>query len=1030
MLRKLTVILAFVPMLLWGQSKVVTGTVTGSGDGMPLPGVSVLVKGTSQGTSTDFDGNYSIKVKEGSVLQFSYVGFTTKEIKVRGSKLNVVLQESAEALEEVVVTALGIKKEQKALGYSLTEVKGDDMVQVKQTNAINALQGKVAGVNVTQNATGSAGSSRVIIRGASSLTEDNQPLYVVDGIPISNVNNGSAGMWGGSDGGDGISSINPDDIASVSVLKGGAASALYGSRAADGVIIITTKSGKGQKGFGIELSSSVLFDQVDTTLRDYQTSYGQGKRGKRPATVTEVLDMGVSSWGEKLDGVPTVQWDGVKRPYSYVGNNLDHFYRTGISLINTLAITDGNEKLNYRLSASDFSNEDILPNSGLDRKTFSLNLGSVLAEKLTVNANIKYVIEDVKNRSRLSDSPGNPNFTVANLPGNVDVRTMNPGVNKDGTERVYTNNVWSQNPYFAVHKFKNSDVRHRFISSASLRYNFTDWLYILGRAGIDHYTRKGISVEPWGVAYKPEGSIRESEIIYTQIDSDLMLGFEKDLSEDFSVTGFIGANKNSVKQEGLFLGGQKFIVKGLEDLANTKEQNRSRSFSQKKIGSLYGSLEMAYKKYAYLTVTGRNDWFSTLSFPGKETPNDDFYYSANASLILSKMFEMPEEISFLKLRGGYSEVAGGAQNPYQLSFLYEIFGQGHLGQFLGKIATNTIPNANLVPFVKKESEIGLDARFFDSRLSFDIAVYKNQTTKDIVPVSVSVFSGYGSVLANIGVIENKGIEGLVSIVPIRTENFQWNMSLNAAYNDGKIVATNEENGEISLGEPRTRNVQIKQIVGENFGTIVGVSYERDENGMIKYNISDEGIPKAVEGPRKVLGTGVPPLTLGLTNSFSYKNFNLSFLIDGKFGGQIFSGTNTVLYGNGLHKETLKGRENGLEVTGINAKTGAQFTTIVKPEDLSIYYDEISDIAEEFVYDADFIKLRQLSLGYSFPKKYLDKIFFNGIDISVVATNLFYLKRSVDNIDPESAYNVGNAQGLEYFGVPSRKSYGVNFKFKF
>ncbi|MDX1326657.1 MAG: SusC/RagA family TonB-linked outer membrane protein [Arenibacter sp.] len=1013
------------------QDVTITGTVTDD-LGSPLPGVNVVEKGTTNGTSTDFDGNYAIDVANlNGTLVFSSLGFSSKEVAINGqTMINVGLVEDAEQLGEVVVTALGIRKETKALGYSLTEVGGEELSTVKQTNAINSLQGKVAGVNITQNATGAAGSSRVVIRGASSLSGDNMPLYIVDGIPIGNENNGSAGLWGGSDGGDGISSIKPDDIASVSVLKGGAASALYGSRAAGGVIIVTTKSGQGQEGFGVELSSSVTFDEVDTSLQDFQREYGQGTRGRKPVNQSEALDLGLSSWGARLDGTPVVQWDGVERPYSYVGSNLKHFYRTGTTFINTVALTSGSEKLSYRFSASDLANKDVMPNAGLDRKTFSLNSSAILGEKITSQVNVKYINEDVQNRPRLSDAPGNGNFTVANLSPNVDVRFMNPGTNPDGTERQYSNNTFSQNPYFAAYSFRNEDTKNRLIASTTLRYDITDWLYISGRAGIDHSTIKRTSVEPFGTAYKPLGSINEEERRYTQIDADVILGVEKDITDKFATVAFVGANSNHIKQEQLNLGGSSFIVPGLEDIANTETQSRSRGYSERKIGSLYGSLELSYDRWVYVTFTGRNDWFSTLSFPGKTTPNDDFYPSVNASVIISDALDLAEPVSFLKLRGGYSEVAGGAQDAYALALTYEIFGQGFLGQPTGRVNGGTVPNSNLVPFSKTEAEIGLDARFFNNRLSLDFAYYNNETTKDIVDVSTSIFSGYGGAKANIGRVENKGVEFLLSGSPIKTDNFTWTTSINGAYNQGKVLATNDSNADVNLDEPRTRNVRITHIVGEAYGTIVGVSYDRDENGTIKYTINGDGVPIAVEGERKILGEGVPPWTFGFNNSFRYKNFNLNFLIDGKFGGQIFSGTNTIVYGNGLHKETLEGRENGLSVSGIDADTGQPFTTTVAPEFLQTYYGEINDIAEEFVEDSDYIKFRQVSLGYTLPKKTLENIFLTNVNISVIASNLFYLKRSVDNIDPESAYNVGNSQGLEYFGVPSTRSFGLNVNVKF
>lgn len=1013
------------------QNKTVTGTVTDEA-GVPLLGVNVLEKGTSNGTSTDFDGKYTITVaSNSSILEFTSIGYTAKSAAVAGkTTLNVSLVEDAEQLGEVVVTALGIKKEAKALGYSLTEVGGDELSNVKQVSAINSLQGKVAGVNITQNSTGAAGSSRVIIRGNSTLTGNNQPLYVVDGIPIGNDNSGSAGTYGGSDGGDGISSINPDDIASVSVLKGGAAAALYGSRAGNGVIIITTKNGSQKKGLGVEISSSVTFDEVDTSLTDFQTSYGQGTRGRVPANQPEAFDLGLSSWGPKLDGSSVVQWDGQERPYSYIGDNRDHFYRTGTTFINTIAITSGSEKMSYRLSVSDLDNEDIVPNSGINRKSFSLNTSAILADKLTSQVNVKYIVENVNNRPRLSDAPGNANYTVALLSPNVDVRDMNPGANPDGSERGYSANIYSQNPYFSAYNFSNEDLKNRIIASTSLRYDILDWLYASTRVGVDHYTRKSTSIEPWGTAYKLLGGMNETEGRYTQIDADVMLGIDKSITEKFAIDGLVGANTNHVKSETLILGGDNFVVPGFEDISNLRDQSRSREFQERKISGIYGSLGFSYDKWAYLTFTGRNDWFSTLSYPGKTTPNNEFYFSVNTSVILSDVLELPNFIDFLKIRGGYSGVAGGGDLAYQLAPTYQIFGQGHQGQTLGRINGSSVPNPNLVPWEKDETEIGLDLRLFGNRLSFDIAYYQNETSKDIVNISTSVFSGYDSATANIGKLENKGIEFLISGTPIQTESFRWNTSFNGSYNKSEVTATNDEDTPISLDEPRTQNARITHVVGEPYGSIVGVSYNRDDAGNIIYDINSEGVPIAQEGERKILGEGVPPLTLGWSNTFRYKDFSLGFLIDGKFGGQLLSGTNALGYSTGLHKETLKGRENGLVVTGIDGDTGQEFTTTVAPEDLQTYYGRVSRIAEEFVEDSDYIKFREFSLGYSLPEKMLDKTFISSVNVSLIARNLFYISRSIDNVDPESTYNSGNSQGLEYFGVPSTRNYGFSLNVKF
>ena len=1016
------------------QTTLVSGTVTDALDGTTLPGVNVVIKGTTTGTTTDFDGLYTIEVSDpNGILQFSFLGYTMQEISVNGNKsIDVAMQASNEALDEVVVTALGIRKEAKALGYSVTQVEGSDLTVIPTTSAINNLQGRVAGVNVTQNATGAAGSTRVVIRGASSLTGNNQPLYVVDGIPITNQTNGSAGMWGGSDGGDGISAINPDNIETMSVLKGGAATALYGSRAANGVIIITTKTGKAQTGFGVEFSSAFTMDKVNTDLYNYQTEYGQGQFGEKPANQAAALDQAFSSWGARLDGSSVPQWDGESRPYSYVGNNAEKFYDTGFTANNTIAISDANETMNYRFSYSNLYNEDVMPNAGLTRNTFAINAGAKLADKLTSNVSAQYIWEKVDNRARLSDAPGNANYSAGLLPPNVNVNFMEPGENEDGTERRISSGTFTQNPYWSAYNFSNDDLKNRFIGSFSLRYDILDWLYISGRAGIDYQNISRSGVTPWGTAYQPDGSMNVSNIATTQVDADIILGIDREIIDRLSISAFVGGNSNNIRNETLTVGGSVFIVPGLEDIGNLANQSRSRGFNERALSSVYGSIELAWNSWAYLTWTGRNDWFSTLSFPGKEEPNDDFYQSLSASVILSEAFEMGDAINFLKVRAGYSDVASGADQAYQLALTYAIFGNGFLGQPLGRINGSQIPNSVLIPSGKTEWEIGADGRFLGNRLNVDISFYGNQTKNDIVGVGASLASGYGSALQNISIIENTGIELLIGGTPVETDNFKWYTSINYTYNSSEIVATDDVDSEISLGTARSRNVQIKQIVGEPFGTIVGTTYVRDDNGTIMYDYDPTdpiSVPRAITGGQDILGVGVPPSIWGWSNTLTYKNWNLFFLIDGKNGAQIYSGTNMSLTGNGLHEQTLAGRENGLPVSGIDSN-GNPFATTVAPADLAIYYGRETGIAERWVEDANFIKFRQLSVGYTFDSKYMDKTFLESVSINFIASNLFYISRSIENIDPEAAYTNNNAQGLEWFGLPSTKSYGLNFNIKF
>ncbi|MBE9488957.1 MAG: SusC/RagA family TonB-linked outer membrane protein [Bacteroidetes bacterium] len=1042
----------------FGQSKTISGTVTEKISGQPLPGVNVVIEGTTTGGVTDFDGNYSINAEgfENKQLVFSFLGYKSVSINLTGESqvINVALEEDATSLDEVVVTALGIKREAKALGYSLTKVAGEDLAQVKTTSAINSLQGRVAGVNISTSSGGASASSRIIIRGASSLTGNNQPLYVVDGIPIINNTNGSAvGPFGGEhgDGGDDISTINPDDIESISVLKGSSAAALYGSLASNGVIMITTKSGKEGQGFGVEYSSSLTFDQINTDLQDFQTKYGQGNNRLKPgfeydgsgnpveiadqaAAIDDSFTSSLQSWGAPYDGSLVYNWDGVKRPYSYTGNNLDKFYKTGTTAVHSVALTKGGEDYSYRFSFSDLENKDIFPNTTLNRKSLSLNANAKINPKLTSTVNAKYIIEKVHNRITIGDTPGNANTVAYVLPGSLNIYDLKPGSNEDGTELRFQPSQFISNPYWAVNDFNNDDKKNRFTASTTLRYDITDWLYATGRAGLDTYDLSRKRVTPWGTAYRPAGELTQSKFTYTLFDADFMLGVDKAITDKISTNSIIGVNTRTSTFEGLSATGRGFIVVGLEDINNTTLPEPRFSYFKTKTNSVYGSFEADYDGTLYLTFTGRNDWFSTLSFPDKTTPNNDFYWSLSGSLLLNKALKLPDAVNYAKLRASYAQVAGGARNAYALNLDYAVTGSFQ-GQSFGQLNGNSIPNPDLVPFQKNEFEIGFDGRFFENRMNIDFAYYSNETTNDIVSAAASASSGFTSATLNIGELENKGLEFLIGGSPIKNENFSWNTSFNLGYNDSKIVHTDDADTPINVdgSQSRSKNAIISHIVGEHYGVIFGSSYKRDENGTIMYDISGS-IPKPIQGENKILGQGVAPLTLGFSNTFKYKDFSLSFLIDAKFGGDVHSGTNRELSLRGLHKNTLEGRENGLEVSGIDDATGQPFTMTVDPENIRTYWGNIgaenSGIAEEFIYSTDFIKFRELSLSYNIPKDILKNIFLSDVRLSVIARNLFYISKDIENVDPEAALNNLNSQGIERFGIPATRSLGFSVNIKF
>jgi TonB-linked SusC/RagA family outer membrane protein len=1004
--------------------KTVTGTVIGE-DGEGLIGVNVIETGTTNGMITDIDGKYSITVADNASIEFSMIGYSTSIVKVGNqTTINVTLDEGV-ALDEMVVTALGIERSKKSLGYSVTEVSGEDFTEAREINVASSLSGKVAGVNVSRTSTGPAGSTRIVIRGNSSISGNNQPLYVVDGVPIDNSNLGSAGMWGGQDWGDGIQSINPDDIETMSVLKGNTAAALYGFRAANGVILITTKSGKGKgKGIGIEFNSNFVGESV-LDFRDFQTQFGHGANGLKPTTEADAIANGLISWGGRLDGSNVLQFDGVSRPYSDVGSNLDRFYRTGSTFTNTLSFTGGNEDFNFRASASNLDNKGIVPNSGLTRRNFTLKANARLGEKWNATMSGTYINENVQNRPRLSDSPGNANYTVWTLPASINVDNLKGDPNKlgadpaTGEEFKFNDNNFVTNPWWAAEQFEANNTRNRLLGNFQLRYDILDDLYIQGRAGVDTWFDRRRNLTPYGTAYSPRGQLSEEQRTFQELNLELILGYNKQISENVSLNLIAGGNQLRNGIETLSAGGSNFNVPFLHTVRNLANQSPGYGISEFQVNSVFGQAEVGLFNALYITGTVRNDWFSTLTKATGDSDNSKLYGSAGVSLVLSDVVDLPDFISFAKVRGSWAEV-GGATNPYQLSLNYAIFGQGHLGNPLGGINNGSVPNANLVPSTSTETEFGLDLRLLEGRLGVDFAYYNRSTINDILSATISSTSGYGSKSVNVGEITNKGVELLITATPVQTQDMRWDVSFNFANNQNEVAAllTPENDGEdVRVDESRTRNAYIHHVEGLPYSQIAGFGYARDASGNIQYD--DNGYPQ--QGDFQFFGTGVHPTTMGLNNSVSYKNLTLSFLIDMQTGAKIYAATNRYGYSQGLHQNTLQGRDGGALLYG----------TTIASDQVDDYYGRIAgNITEEFVEDADFIKLRQVVLAYKLPAAIVNKLPVAGVSLSLTARNLALLWSKVDNIDPESTYSAGNAQGLEMFGVPQTRSYGVNLNVKF
>lgn len=1057
----------------WAQ-QTITGKVVDN-ERQALPGVNVTIKGTTRGTTTGVDGGYSVSADRGNVLVFSYLGFANQEVTVDNqSTINITLVPQDQQLNEVVVTALGIEREKKALGYSVAEVKGSNLVQARENNLANSLVGRVAGVNVTSAASGPAGSSRVVIRGAKSLTGANQPLYVIDGIPMDNTNNGQAGVWGGPDRGDGMASINPDDIESVTVLKGPSAAALYGSRAANGVINITTKKGTARKGIGVEYASNFVFERINNQT-DLQREYGSGNYVRsipgdntspfvavRPTSLQQAYDWGDDAWGPRFDGNPVLQFDGVERPYSYAGDNWKRFYETGTAWTNTLALTGGGENQTFRFAVSDLRSKSVMPNAGFNRINLSLATNGKFGKKLTFNAKVLYSHEDADNRPFLSDSPNNAFQSIYHMPGDHNIETYRGDPNKLGAipagtdpallnvwgksvgeEYQQANNPWGQNPYWVAHQLSVDDVRDRIIPSAQLRYDFTDYLYISGRVGMDWFTRRDQQITPQGTGHQRGGSMNEGEDRVREINLESILGFNKTFGR-VNVNAFVGANRMRRNNERINANGSGFNVPFFHAINNTVTRTFDYSYSALGINSVFGSAEVGYGGYLYLTGTLRNDWFSNLN----EAINDIAYPSLSASFVFSDAFEsaMPAWLSSGKVRAAWAQVGNAASvSPYQTVNTYSLLGATHLGAPMGTFSTagganGLIPNPSLVPYTSTELEFGADLRFFQDRLGLEVTYYTQKTTDDILEATISRASGFGRTLINVGELQNRGIEVLLNATPVRGP-LTWDVSLNFARNRNKVIKMIEGTTEIIVEEPRTRTVFVKHIVGQPFGMLTGYVQQTAPDGQPVFEAN--GAP--VQAPKMaVLGNGIPDWTGGINNSVSYRNFNLSFLVDFKLGGDIYSGTNLRLTQWGLHKQTLIGRE-GQEPLTVNGVTQAQvngkpvvdaggnpvyepLSLALTPQQAQNYWNQMGNrVQDHFVYDASFAKLRQLTFGYNFPASLLARTPVKTLSLSFVGRNLSILWKKVENIDPESSYSSGNGQGLDYFGMPRSRSFGFDLR---
>lgn len=1014
---------AFAPSLAVAQE--VSGKVQDE-KGNSLAGASVTIKGSTKGTNTDGDGNYRISVPAANaVLVFSYIGYLKQEVAVGNqSVITVKLQPGDATLNEVVVTALGISKEARKLGYAVTTVDGTSLTKARENNIGNALVGKVAGLSVRGTNSGPGGTSKILMRGMPSMNSAGAPLIVINGVPMDNTQRGSAGQWGGADGGDGLGNLNPDDIETMTVLKGQSASALYGSRASNGVILVTTKRGK--KGdYAVEYNMNLTADQP-LNLTDFQYEYGQGMNGQKPTTVAAAQATGRMSWGAKLDGSNVIQFDGKQYPYTAQRDNIKNFYNIGSNFTNTVSVTKGGDNGSFRLSLSNLANKGIIPNTGLTRKTVNLTADQNVTSKLSFSILANYIDEQVKNKPQLSDGPLNANNGLL-LATNIDERILAPGFNPTtGQEVVFSDDNYVTNPYFVVNQYVNNVQRKRIISMASTKYQFADWIYAQARVGYDNANDRIMNVTPWGTSYsissspKGQGALNElSNAQRTELNIDGLLGINRNITSDLTLNAILGGNIRKNYYEKIGVSGSPFVLPYLYSYNNVVNFNRSYEFARKQINSGFYSLDLAYKTFLTLSTTGRYDTYSTLSAGNRSL----FTPSVSTALVFSDLVNVPN-LSFGKLRASYAVTSGEAIDPYLTDVYYGV------GNAINTIPTgnfsSALPNLFLKPFSKSELEVGLEMRFFGNRLGFDVAYYTQKTRNEIMPANYSWATGYTSGVVATGSVQNNGLEVQINGTPIRSSKLTWNVSLNLTSVHNKILQTDLNNNPISLGQNRATlgNAITAFKPGMAGPQIRAYDYKYGANGQIVVDAS--GLP--VRGDLIDMGTVLPTLYGGLNNEFVLGPVNLSFLVDYNYGNKILSATENYSIRRGLNKLTLPGRETGI-LTGVTSD-GKTNTVTAAAQD---YYTALANnVTKTSVVDGDFIKLRQLTLGYSLPVRLLEKLpLIRTVNVSFVARNLFYIMKKTTNIDPEASFGSNlTYSGIEGGNLPATRNYGVNLNIKF
>jgi TonB-linked SusC/RagA family outer membrane protein len=1009
----------------------VSGTVVSESNGESLPGVSVLEKGTTNGVLTDENGKYSLRLSSGNAtLLFSFVGMKSVEEAVNNrSVVDVRLVSEDVNLDEVVVTALGISRDKKSLGYAVSEVSGENLSTVKDLNVVNSLAGRVAGVVITTGTFGPGSSSRVIIRGNNSLTGNNQPLYVVDGIPIDNSAYGSAsgitssnagetdaGEYSKTDYGSGVSDLNSEDIESVSVLKGPNAAALYGARAANGVILITTKKGTLNKGLGVSYSGNYTFESP-MILPKFQDVYGQGTQGNTPSDLEELRNAG-GSWGAKMDGSSRMYWNGTTRPYSPQPDNVKNFFQTGSTYIHTLAMDGGSKTSTFRFSYTNTSADAIIPGTKLSRHNFNLRATTDLTDKFNVDARVTYFVQDGTNRPIMGTEgvmaylyPISRNTDINDLKDYMDPVTFKV--------KTYTNGSFG-NPYWYQLHDRNIDGRNRFQGFAKATYKFTDAFSAFVRVGTDLINEKIENTKQFGHWFYGGGRLNNSMEKTSETNIDGLLMFKPHFGEQLGLEINAGANHRYNTYEGMSVFAENFKIPQNPSVQSAASNSPSYTpLREKIINSVYGSAQLNLNQLLYLEGSVRNDWSSTLP----ESNWSYFYPSASASLLLHDMVGW-DGMNYGKIRVSWAKV-GNDTRPYQLQNAFNLSSASD--SYLGLTVLSrpdTKNNTDLKPEQVTSIELGAEFRFLNNRLYTDLSYYDRTSNDLIMRVPVPPATGYSYEFTNVGEIKNKGFEMMLGILPVNNADLKWDMSFNFSTNKNELNELIKGVDQFVFSTTNSGAVEVVARVGGGYGDMFATTYKTDAQGR---KVVDAQGRYIVASAKKFVGNYQPDWVGGFTNTITYRGVSLRFLIDGRFGGKVYSGTDAGLDAAGVSERSLKYREEGVVIDGV-LEDGSPNTTKISAQE---YWSSYSGIAENYVYDQTNVRLRELSLIYELPQNLLNKTFIKGASVGVTGRNILFLYNNLDNFDPEGSFSTGNfAQGVLFYNLPTARSLGFNVNIKF